>query len=151
MEIPAHRHRSQKLPGTNQWLQMGRHAFRPETPASPKVAISVRILIAAWTSPIPRQAPVPLPIADRDRRAVSIAVFREAPDGLVQRTGESNHVWPTARLQPNRDRCGSSGDKSIQHDGTRAAALPKMTPAIPAISRPPTFDSTSMASCGSGR
>ena len=61
MEVPTHRHRRQKLPGTNQWLQMGRHAFRPETPASPKVAISVRILIAAWTSPIPRQAPVPSP------------------------------------------------------------------------------------------
>ena len=28
-----------------------------------------------------------------------------------------DHVLPTARLQPNRDRCGGSGDESIQDDG----------------------------------
>ena len=43
--------------------------------------------------------------------------FEKHPMAPFNGPVRGNHVWPTARLQPNRDRRGSSGDESIQHDG----------------------------------
>src|SRR4051812_42600976 len=56
---PTKWNRCEKLPGEQKRSQHHGHVLRSDTPASSNVAISVRILIAAKTRLIPRQAPVP--------------------------------------------------------------------------------------------
>src|SRR6185295_1564651 len=53
--------RREELPGEQKRSQHHGHVLRSDTPASSNVAISVKILIAANTRLMPRQAPVPSP------------------------------------------------------------------------------------------